>query len=441
MNSDVISLKGIEWHFRAFERHMRRTEKVYARFLQNGVTLNLKFEMSEKLLQSHLALGNQSAWVEFVVAMRRFLDEKDYLYYSRILDLFESDFSEVLGKDTISKFKNAVKEITHGPIRVNVNENELTGAAIYALVAEGEFFRHEVTTRARLREYTVASPSGPLFWYLFYNFQVAAYGLCAGIRWAIKRIRESDKYRMLHGLDRTIKNHCIYCLTQDGSFTSEEHIVAENLGNYDFVLPRGYVCDQCNNGVLSRLDSILAEWGPIALLRVHYVPHTKDGKLQKANFQNMRIERSTPSELNVIAKDKTGGMKITEENPDGTVRFSINSRSKWVDPKLLGRALYKIALGFYTLDHGIDNACKPEFDKARQFIQGNVEFPNNLIIFSEIVPRPVVSIHYWDVNGGTPCVVNFYGIVFLFNLESSPVIESNDEIGAFGKHEIWPLFE
>jgi HNH endonuclease len=52
-----------------------------------------------------------------------------------------------------------------------------------------------------------------------------------------------------HWRDSTIvsDHRCIFCKSINGPFKAEEHIVPESLGNTDHCLPRGIVCDRCNN--------------------------------------------------------------------------------------------------------------------------------------------------------------------------------------------------
>lgn len=40
---------------------------------------------------------------------------------------------------------------------------------------------------------------------------------------------------------------CLFCLQDTSTSVSVEHIVPESLGNTTMVLPRGFVCDRCNN--------------------------------------------------------------------------------------------------------------------------------------------------------------------------------------------------
>lgn len=430
-------MSSVEWQFQAFERHMRKVDKVYERLVNSGAILRLQVSMQPTQSRSVLELGKEAPWVEFVVVMRRFLDEKSDLYFPKFLDLLQSDYIDILGDETISKLRAGEERLRRGPGQLMADD--LPAAEVYKLIAEGDFFRNESSAKARLKDYGSKSLGGPLFWLLFYNYHQAAHGLLTAIRWMIKQIRAMDEYRISFGLNAPKVQRCIYCLSEAGDFMAEEHIISEKLGNYDIVLPRGYVCGKCNHGVLSELDNVLADWGPIAFMRVQYVPHTKDGKPQKANFQNLTLERPRPTQLLVTPKDRTGDIEVTEENPDGTIHFSINARGKWVDPKLIGRALYKIALGFHALDHGIEQTCDPKFDTARAFIRGDSGFPNKLLVFTESKPHPSFSVHYHKLDSGTPYFVDVYGIKFMFNLEPRPMITLADELAQLGPYEIWSL--
>jgi len=41
------------------------------------------------------------------------------------------------------------------------------------------------------------------------------------------------------------KGKCIFCLSENSSFSKEEHIIPESLGGEE-ILPKGFVCDRCN---------------------------------------------------------------------------------------------------------------------------------------------------------------------------------------------------
>ena len=47
---------------------------------------------------------------------------------------------------------------------------------------------------------------------------------------------------------------CIFCKSNSDLSVSIEHIVPESLGNKDHVLPRGWVCDSCNNYLATKVE-------------------------------------------------------------------------------------------------------------------------------------------------------------------------------------------
>ena len=190
----------------------------------------------------------------------------------------------------------------------------------------------------------------------------------------MQSIESTDESQSVH------LNKCIYCLRSDKSFSSEEHIFPEALGNDDAVLPKGYVCDECNSGILSRLDSYLTNFEPISLMRVQYVPYTKSGKLPKANFQNISVERTHPRHIVFTPEDKSGEIKNKKELGEGWYSWNMEFRGKPMNAIQLGRSLYKIGLGFVALNQGREDAISSRFDLARDFIMGDNLFPNDMIV-------------------------------------------------------------
>jgi hypothetical protein len=238
---------------------------------------------------------------------------------------------------------------------------------------------------------------------------------------------------------RESPNHCIYCLKKSGPFTSEEHIFPEALGNEELILPRGYVCNRCNNGVLSRLDNFLLDFEPISFLRVIYSPYTKAGKLPKASYQNISIKKTHPRNIVLTAKDKSGLVKNLKEMDDAQISFSINIKGKKFDPKMIGRALYKIALGTGAYDQGFRVACDPKFDMARAFILKGEDFPNKILISSNAKPKPEVTVKHQELSKGTFFLIDIFGISFLLNLRPRPCIEPTDDLRSAG-FEAFPLY-
>jgi len=228
-----------------------------------------------------------------------------------------------------------------------------------------------------------------------------------------------------------IEPKCIYCLQTTGNFKSKEHIFPESLGNKDLILQRGYVCDRCNNGVLAVLDNALMKFEPIAFLQVLLVPHTKAGNLPRANFQNMNLKRTSRTNIDIVPKEKSGEIQNKKPMGDDWYSFSLNMRGKPVTQKsirMLGRALFKIALGIVALSQGREQACSTKYDSARRFILGESEFNNNFFIKLNGVPHASGKITYRDFEAGTIVAIDIMGVTFLLNLEEKPILEFNENI-------------
>jgi len=65
-------------------------------------------------------------------------------------------------------------------------------------------------------------------------------------------------------------------------------------GKPPIVLPKGVVCDKCNNEKLSALDAALIEFPPISWMRMRYGVRTKSGAPPSAKFNNARIRSLSP---------------------------------------------------------------------------------------------------------------------------------------------------
>lgn len=52
---------------------------------------------------------------------------------------------------------------------------------------------------------------------------------------------------------------CLFCKQSTHDSRSEEHVIPESLGNKRNILPRGVVCDSCNNYFSIKIEKPLLE--------------------------------------------------------------------------------------------------------------------------------------------------------------------------------------
>ncbi|MGM0392718.1 MAG: HNH endonuclease [Bacteroidota bacterium] len=422
---------------RDFIHHYHKTRKVFQEIIgKDKFSLNITFQKEN--LTARSSTPDPEVSIRFALLMRRFLYPKSELYYENIVKLIQENSPDLLDEEKVSKITSYINFMKQGPIGIQVNGEFLSAENIYTLISEGIFFNNETNSANYLHELSNVPITGPLFWHQFYSYTVNGFYLVSGLFDLVSEVKEIKFNKDNLENDQTKNQKCIYCLSSDKSFHSEEHIIPEALGNDEAILPKGFVCDECNNGVLSILDEYLIKFEPIAFLQVQYVPYLKSGRLPKANFQNMSIKKTHPRHIEITAKDKTANISNKKELDDGMYSWNFNFRGKPIDPVRLGRSLYKIGLGFIALDLGHDVALSKKYEKTRKFINGEANFQNYLLIRNTIQPRPQVRVTHKEANLGSIFVVDIFGLIFVFNLEEQPKIELNDilEKSEFAKYNL-----
>ncbi len=73
--------------------------------------------------------------------------------------------------------------------------------------------------------------------------------------------------------------NCLFCKQKSGGSSSVEHIVPESLGNKRHVLPKGVVCDGCNNYFANKVEAPILNHQSFRNLRAWYQIPSKKGKI------------------------------------------------------------------------------------------------------------------------------------------------------------------
>jgi len=419
-----------------FRRYYHKVRKVVPEFGDSSIS-SLAIKYQNQNLHTEMNTPAHDETVRLVALMRRFLNTNDDLHYRKMWAYLLDSFGDLIPKEVVEEINKRIERMKRGQIQFKVNDKILTSEDIYNLISEGGYFNDRKEFHQKLDELSNIPIVKPVFWHQFFAYTLDGFYLVSMLFDVIKLIEKTQEYKLSN---RESLNHCIYCLKKSAPFNSEEHIFPEALGNEELILPRGYVCDKCNNGVLSRLDNFLLEFEPVSFLRVIYSPYTKAGKLPKASYQNISIRKTHPRNIVLTAKDKSGWVKNLKEMEDGQISFSINIKGKKFDPKMIGRALYKIALGTVAYDQGFEVACDPKFDMARAFILKGEDFPSNLLILSNGKPKPEVTVEHQELSDGTPFLIDIFGILFLLNLQPHPCMELNEYLRRTG-FKAFPLYD
>lgn len=185
-------------------------------------------------------------------------------------------------------------------------------------------------------------------------------------------------------LMEALSNQCLFCKSTENLFLSVEHIFPESLGNKEKILPKGMVCDKCNNGILALLDAELLEFGAIKFLRTFNGIENKKGKIPVSNFNNVILRNTDKDHIQIHANSKKN---ITDQTTQGfNLNFTDNKKMDAKRLKLLSRSLYKIVLELMVLDHGKDFVLGERFDEIRNIVLGKKDFSGYLAIGGSTKP-------------------------------------------------------
>lgn len=200
-------------------------------------------------------------------------------------------------------------------------------------------------------------------------------------------------------------------------------MVPESLGNKQIILPRGVVCDQCNNGILSQLDSSLLSSQLIGFYRTWLKIPNKTGQLSDTNYMNGIKMGHTKTGISMNVPDFSERHFKAEPQADGTVsiKMTLSAAHTPTASKKMARALYKIGLGLIYLQDK-DVALSKRYDEVRAIILGNKSFSGYLLVRSVAPPNPQseMSFRYVNLLGKTHVAIfqlNFFGLEFAFDFE------------------------
>lgn len=404
---DAETLRALPITFRSYKRLASRL-KDGAEVLANSGPL--QFHMSSKEGESvQASFDEPPPLVRFAALLRPFMEEGSRLELVALWKLLLEN--RLVDEPTGERVETQFGAAENLGIAVVLNDKPLGARDLYYAYAEGCFFDEKPEAMHLLEQLSI----GPMYHMVAYLFHSACVNYSRLVFVVLEVILEIEKCNPQLRIERSANPRCIYCLSREGDFGHEEHVIPEAFGIDELVLYDA-VCYACNNK-LSMLDQFLAEFEALSLLRVWHVDLTKKGKFPRADFRDFVLEKVKPRELRFTSRTNRDCF-ATQNHPDGTVRFTFKAVSrKRMDIPRLGRSLFKIGLGLVAHDAGPEYACGSRFDPARDFIFGRGVMPNHLWMSKTATPVPSISSVWQSIDGGTVVVLVFFGVRFAFNLE------------------------
>lgn len=402
---------------RRFKKQYHLARRIYDQSLEVGLpTLQVKFDGQS--LSSSSDFKDLQPAVRFCIAMRPFLECDNSIFLPEFWRLLLHSFHDQIDSCEKEKVNQALRTMGECGLELIVNGRELSTKECYNAIATGRFFSVSGPGREDYTHLVNIPLIESLLWHKFFSYNLKGIEVASLVFDRVIALQQSGNLISIPASQ--IKDPvCVYCERSDRTFKSEEHILPESLGIDELVLPRGTVCDECNNGILCELDQTLLSFEPIAFCRVLYAGLTKDGKLPKANFSNLSFEQTSPMDLKVVSYGHDG-FRIEKEYQDGSVEFSFSAIGKKTDWRKLSRVLLKIGIGLVAHDQGASSALSDRYRPARRAIIHDEDFENTFL-FSVSSPSPRIHTKWKPlIPIGSPILLDLYGSVFLFGIEPEP---------------------
>lgn len=168
---------------------------------------------------------------------------------------------------------------------------------------------------------------------------------------------------------------CIFCKCLSDNSKSIEHIIPESLGNKEHYLPKGIVCDSCNNYFAVKIEKPLLELHYFRSVRFRNDIESKKGRLT--------LDKGIMGGIVSVGKDAQG-LHIMAENPtvakgivNGSIKHMIlpfNSEpesndinvSKFLCKAALESLIYRVGPVQEWLDEVTEH---PQLDTIRNYVR------------------------------------------------------------------------
>lgn len=158
-----------------------------------------------------------------------------------------------------------------------------------------------------------------------------------------------------------VPGSCIFC-SATGPFERDEHPIPESLGNDELVLPRGLVCDVCNQYFGTKIENPVLSSAPFSVERTVAAIRTKRGHYASHKDKSVQLISTGFWDRVILTTDGKSSLPIISR-PDGSGILLVASPEKY--DELLGRFLLK--MGIELLAMTTTDVRSPRFDLARHY--------------------------------------------------------------------------
>ncbi|MCP4151339.1 MAG: hypothetical protein GY757_26585, partial [bacterium] len=207
---------------RSFKKHYHKVRKSYRNLSKKG-SFSLNITARDGVMTSQHTIPDEVLVVRFMVLMRRFLSQYDPLYYDNFWNKLCSEFPGEL--PDVEIIENAFEQLKKGDFGLNIDGKDLTAEGIYDLISKADYFMQHAEAQKQLQALKQMPLVSPFLVDQFYGYSLNAFRLISHMFNVVKRIEDSESFKRNYPTKKETKNRCIYCLSDAGRFTSEEHVL------------------------------------------------------------------------------------------------------------------------------------------------------------------------------------------------------------------------
>jgi hypothetical protein len=237
---------------------------------------------------------------------------------------------------------------------------------------------------------------------------------------------------------------CLFCKDNSGDSKSREHIIPESLGNEEYILPPGWVCDGCNNYLSRNVEApfLRTRYGTSSRFEMR-IP-SKKGRIplgmgfhpQSRSLVNLMIDKDGMSIFAAQGEDESRFINSIRKQSQGSLYIPSAG-----DPELIyetARFICKVGLEILAYrcinnDGWNDELVnKEELDALRNYVRrGRPGFiwPINIrriypadYKFSDKIDESYQVLHEWDIlfipsSNTNQLIGEYYAIIAILGVE------------------------
>jgi hypothetical protein len=216
-------------------------------------------------------------------------------------------------------------------------------------------------------------------------------------------------------------------------------VVPAALGRHvDLVLPKGAMCEPCNNHLGRQVDEALVHLSEVQLIRgYHRVPDHRGRRIKEIPLRNGTLSFPDDKALEIdvfgegYVEEGEGVVRVT------TISMRGQSGAQW---RRATRAILKMGLCLICYGYGHEAALDPEWDPLRAAIAGKPYEGYMLIGEFDIFKTPHLKASLLtDLPGmSLAAQLSYGGLDLIVDLYPQP---ANDEIRAWAKLDKYHVME